>query len=163
MNKLPFKCICGKCKKDSHKIFATGVENNRKLTVYNNDLSTVMIVKVDGCFYLKGKGPSKCDYLFTFDRDEIIDGKKIEHRKLLFVELKGSKGKGACDQIKSAISNLEEVFNCSRKQKEAIIVAKSCPATHDSSTIKEIDEMKRKYNTAVLFRTGQFTYQHSFL
>lgn len=162
MSNLFHKCVCGKCKNESHKIFATAVENNRKLTVFNNDSSMIMIVKVDGCYYPRGKGPSKCDYLFSFEKTECNGEIKKNHSKLLFVELKGSKGKGACDQIKSAIQNLEAVFNCSSKKKEAIIVAKSCPAAHDSSTIKEIAEMRSKFQTAVTFRTGQYEYQHSF-
>ena len=162
MSNLPHQCTCGKCKNESHKIFATGVENNRKLTVYNHDSSMVMMVQVDGCYYPRGKGPSKCDYLFSFEKNEVINGVEKKHSKLLFVELKGSKGKGACDQIKSAIKNLESVFKCSHKSKEAIIVAKSCPAAHDSSTIKEIDEMRRKFKTSVTFKTGQHAYQHSF-
>lgn len=154
MYSIEHSCTCGKCKCTSDSIFATAKENGRKLTINNKDGSRICIIKLDGCVYQRGKGPSKCDYVFSFTS---ADG---EQKKVLFVELKGGDVEAAYLQLESSINLYKNDIKDSKK--EALVIAKKCPRADDSSAKKKKDYFADKHKTKLYLKTDEYIINHSF-
>ncbi len=93
----------------SHKGKSLPVKGNDTILTFVNE-NCDPLVKVDIDCLLKGKvnPPKHCDFM-------------VQHKDInYYVELKTKNPKGACNQIASAIKNLNKCFDC--KKCKAIIV-----------------------------------------
>lgn len=154
MYSIKHSCECGKCKCTKDSIFTTSKENGRKLTINNNDGSMICIIKLDGCYYKEGEGPSKCDYAFSFTSP---NGKQ---KKTLFVELKGCNVEEAFEQLESTIKLFSNEIKDSTK--EALVIAKSCPRADSSQTKKKKIYFKDKLKTRLYTKSDRHIIEHSF-
>lgn len=129
---------------DKRKICVAS-ENGKKYTLKNTSEFTIRKVKVDKCL-MQAQGERRCDYLMSVDPKDL--------KRVIFIELKGSRLTDAVKQLYSTIGYLKGEF-IDHQLDARIVGSRDVPQIRNTPDYVKLERTVRSTNGTIIISTNK--------